>query len=242
LAALGALLPSARLVVGGLLVGIGVGWALDWRLFARPTHTSPAWLRPLVPLLAVVLGIGVLAGPYVISTPEQGAQAIQPSRAPLSLTPLPSVATPSASHTPGPSSTSARSIPAVRRSGDLTLNFGYEADLDSLQSNWGIGKLISGDDLNFGGCGCSYDGVNARPEGGADIAPVSGTPSYAACEQATAYGFVFTSATTTIGTTACVRTNEGRYAWLTVTALSHNDAGGLSSITFAVTVWEKAAT
>jgi len=130
--------------------------------------------------------------------------------------------------------------PAVRHHGPLTLNFGYEADLDSVAPNWGVGNSINGDDLNFGGCGCSYDGVNARPESGSDIAPAMGMANYATCASATAYGLQLGPDNTTVGTAVCVRTSEGRYAFLTVTALAHNDSGGLSSVSFDVTVWEKA--
>jgi hypothetical protein len=147
--------------------------------------------------------------------------------------------------TPGPvgvdtrSSGTSVSAPSIRHQGRLTLNFGYVADLDSQAPNWGVGGEQIDDDLGFGGCGCEQDGIGST--GGADIAPASGPAAYGTCEAATAYGFEFDADTTKVGTTVCVRTGEGRYANLAVTALAHNDRGGLSSVTFQVVVWEKAS-
>ena len=98
-------------------------------------------------------------------------------------------------------------------------------DLDSLESNWGIEG--SGQDV--------YVGNAARTLTVSDILSiVQAPPTPDACEAQTIREDYLTAAQTVVGQQLCVRTSEGRWAYVRIAAI---DAAA-ETMSFDITVWK----
>lgn len=103
--------------------------------------------------------------------------------------------------------------PAVRReSGNqpILLNCGYGVDLDSPEPDWGVRRLGTASDITHSGSELSFFY-------GTDLAPVDGDPNIETCQSATAYDDILRLDSVEAGDTFCVRTNGGRFAFVTIT-------------------------
>jgi hypothetical protein len=124
--------------------------------------------------------------------------------------------------------------PAVRRTGKLVLSDGHPANLDSMEPAWDVLSPLEDDfDIAVNGY---YKGATLKAAGKSNIASVTGSPDYNTCLEETGYTEEIESAKP--GTTACVRTGEERFAFVTVQKLFWDEGGGVEKIQLAVVVWQ----
>lgn len=120
--------------------------------------------------------------------------------------------------------------PEVRRSTSqpIGLNVWHQADLDSLDGDWGVQSVPGprGGDISN-----SPNSEVISSRGGAEIAPVKGPLAYETCENATAYTSEVDLAEVDPGATYCVRTSGKRFAYITLVGLDQ-------PVMLDVTVWD----
>ncbi len=130
-AAVALLLPTARLVAGGALVGIAIGvvgtWAVGLRAKSRGAQPR---LPVVVPLVTAACGLFLLLAPTFLALPQpSGASAVNPAQAPSAThVPTPAVSVTAGADTPSPSPSVSGST-AVQASPSLPDQ--YLADLTS---------------------------------------------------------------------------------------------------------------
>jgi hypothetical protein len=199
-------LPAVFLLLAVIAVSAAVGAAGDRLLRPEPAAVTAAGQT----------------GPGGATSATPGAPTGDPSRSasPSASTPSPSPTAPSA---PG-------GEPAVKRAASVTLPIYYSIDLDSGAPNWNVVRgSVSGWDLR-GALGVGPYGVASNR----DLTYVSGEPSHQTCVAATALQRGIEQEKTRAGTAFCVRTSEGRWAWVKITGVSA-DSG---DVKLDVHVWE----
>jgi hypothetical protein len=240
LAFLTLVLPAARLVFAGGLIGfaLGMGTLTFVRWGQRGQITSSPGKQSLF-LISVIgcIGLVLLSAPLFMMVPG-GSQVTAPNLASTSnpstaATPLPSATLSAGGPTPttGPSATATGGGgggPTVRRTtgaSPLTLSYSYYADLDSNAPDWGV-VYGSSAGTDVGNC---TDATICAP-GNSDVGPVTGPASYSTCANATSYT---KRLTVHADDELCVRTTDGRHAFVHVRSVTTN--GGPT--TLDVTVW-----
>ncbi|WP_166379396.1 hypothetical protein [Catellatospora methionotrophica] len=205
-------LPATFLLLAVIAVSAAVGAAGDRLL--RPEQTVVAASQP---------------GGAQSPTPGTPTGDPGPSVAPSASAPVPS---PSAAVSP--EATSAAGQPAVKRAAKgVTLPVYYSMDLDSDAPNWGVVRnAISGWDIR-GAVGVGPYGIASYR----DMTLVSGEPIHQTCEAATALLRGVEQEKTRAGTAFCVKTGEGRWAWVKITGVDKSSG----EVTLDLHVWEAAS-
>ena len=129
---------------------------------------------------------------------------------------------------------------SIRHQGTVALNTEHQIDLDSLDPGWGVIDVSSpGNETNVPTEPDLQEMVGAVTAiNGAQLA-LSTDISYQGCRGATGYGDQLSYDNPGIKTaTFCVKTNEGNYAGLRITALdTESTARYFVKIQYSVTVW-----
>ncbi|GAA1625936.1 hypothetical protein [Catellatospora bangladeshensis] len=202
--------PAAFLVLGVIAASAAVGAAGDRLLRPEPAVTTA----------------GPSAGP--------SATTLSPAADP-SPTGLPSASAPaSPSTTASPQATGAPGEPAVKRAAQgITLPTYYSLDLDADTPNWSVVRgSVDGWDIRAA--------VGVGPYGIAsfrDLTYVSGEPTHDTCVTATALQRGIEQEKTRSGTAFCVKTDQGRWAWVKITSVNAKSG----DVKLDLHVWEAAA-
>lgn len=203
------------------------------------TKRPPLKAKHKVPLIAAGIGAAglILAAliPVFIHKSSEPTPPLPP--APSSTSPVPGpIPTTSATI---PSQTSATETPppseptgvTVRRSTGkdlLTISDGYTADLDSRNPAWDVKYDRDYDNYDIE----LYHGALSGND--TDFAIVSGQPSYETCQNATAYAEEISRDDIEPSISACIRTTDKRYAFITFKKVVHDP----DKIQLDVTVWD----
>jgi hypothetical protein len=206
-----------------------------------PPTTKRSRLKRSEIVAIVVAGIGAMAVvlaaviPIVIDRASEPTPPLPPT--PSSTSPVPGpIPTTSATI---PSQTSATETPppseptgvTVRRSTGkdlLTISDGYTADLDSRNPAWDVKYDRDYDNYDIE---LYHGGLSGNDT---DFAIVSGQPSYETCQNATAYAEEISRDDIEPSISACVRTTDKRYAFITFKKVVHDP----DKIQLAVVVWD----
>ncbi|MFC4068717.1 hypothetical protein [Actinoplanes subglobosus] len=180
------------------------------------------WKEPAIVLAAITLGVAVVAFGRDLLGFEFSPEPEPSPTAALALSSPPT--SPSQSPSPSPSSE-----PNVsRQETGVLLPYSYALDLDTTATNWDVenASVYKNGDI--------YYATTARMiQTRADIAIVSGDPSYRACEDSMdRRDRAISRDDVVVGLTFCVRTSEQKWAWLKLTKF---DRG--KSMTYDITVW-----
>lgn len=195
-------------IAAALVVAMVGGLVLGYKLFGGEDGVASGSAAPVSPTIA--------AGP----TPP----------------PAPTAPTSAAIDTPAPGATGTEVAPlppsafTVRRTTGadrIELAPGYAVDLDSQATDWEISRGSDGQDVEFSGGACCLNANNNT-----ELAPVSiVTPDVATCQKPLPFYSQIQLASLDVPAHFCVRTSEGRYAFLTVLAKT-------PTLVLDVTVWD----
>jgi hypothetical protein len=119
----------------------------------------------------------------------------------------------------------------VRRSTEsnlLTLSDGYNADLDSRNPAWDVSYHRDYDNFDIE---LYHGGLIGNDT---DFAIVSGQPSYGTCQNATDYAEEISKDDVEPGVSACIRTTDKRYAFITFKKVVRDP----DKFQLAVVVWD----
>lgn len=230
-------LGALAVVLLGATALIFAGWGLARTWASRQALPAVFLVLAVIAVSAAVGAAGdrlLRAGPATTTATGQTGPGGAPSATPVAPTGDPRPSASSAS-TPSPTAPAAPGgEPAVKRAGSsVTLPIYYSIDLDSDAPNWSVVRgSVSGWDLR-GALGVGPYGVASYR----DLTYVSGEPSHQTCVAATALQRGIEQEKTRAGTAFCVRTSEGRWAWVKITAVSA-DSG---DVKLDLHVWEAAA-
>ncbi|GAA1369268.1 hypothetical protein [Catellatospora chokoriensis] len=204
--------PAAFLVLAIIAVSAAVGAAGDRLL--RPEQTVVATGQP---------------GGGLSPTPGTPTGDPGPTGLPSASAPAPSTSAPAS-----PQVTGAAGQPTVKRTAKgVTLPTYYSMDLDSDAPNWGVVRnAVDGWDIR-GAVGVGVYGIASYR----DLTYVSGEPTHETCVAATALQRGIEQEKTRAGTAFCVKTGEGRWAWVKITGVNK----GSGEVTLDLHVWEAAA-
>lgn len=195
------------LVAAALAVAMIGGLVLGYRLFGGSAGTGPGSAAPVSPTIAP----GPTPPPAPAPAPgPDGSDAAAPGATGTEVAPLP----PSAF--------------TVRRQTDVRIELArdYGVDLDSQATDWETSRSSQGQDLDF------YSGGYLNARNNTELAPVpTATPDVATCQKPLPYYGSIELATLDLPAHYCVRTSEGRYAFLTVLAKT-------PTLVLDVTVWD----
>ncbi len=186
---------------------------------------GPAWISALTAVATLVVGFIAGYGTRYAQVPAQSATAPAAS---------PSIPQQSPSAVPSQNATPA-SDAHVRNSGQLTLNFNEEADLDSTQHNWDAPNPSVGADITV-----TTDSLTTT-NSGASLAKLGNLPAtYQGCMSTSDYierqqGVPLSQISKNMN--FCVKTDRGRFSLLHVTKVVSNP-NQPDYIVFDVTTWE----
>lgn len=115
---------------------------------------------------------------------------------------------------PSASAPSGGPTPVYRETGDQPLRFneGYGVDLDTLDDDWGIGRIFGTLDLYLD---TSSEGLRLSTPPGV-VALMDGEATYQDCDRATDLQQRLSTGETAAGTQFCLRTNGKRWAFVTI--------------------------
>jgi hypothetical protein len=94
----------------------------------------------------------------------------------------------------------------------LRFNEGYGVDLDTLDDDWGIARGSSTRDLDLA---TSSEGLRLSTPAGV-VSVMGGDGSYEACTRTTDLQLRLSTSETVAGTKFCMKTNRGRWAFVTI--------------------------
>ena len=177
-----------------------------------------ASLTAIVAIMGVIGIVGPDTGTGAPAGPGQAGANTTSSSLPGSTT-IPTSPSTAPTTTAGPAG-------VFRETGGAPVVLGSCLDLDSQEPNWGVG-LQGHKDV----CVSSWaDSVNAR------LAVVRGTPTLEICQAQTDIRRSTTKAQTVLGQNLCVRSSEGRWAYLRIADIDTS----AYTISFDIVVWKLA--
>lgn len=109
----------------------------------------------------------------------------------------------------------------------VTFAYSYGIDLDTREDNWGVSS--SGGDVSLSK---HSDGLSLFVPS-RTIAVVDAPPTYDDCEAQTVLQESFNAELTTVGTQACIRTSEGRWAYVNIIGVD----AARETVTLHIVVW-----
>jgi hypothetical protein len=200
------------------------------------------WIRGAFTLLGVIITAGVtLLAAYIGRATDTIVVSLGPPPTAVQTVVVTAPAAPPAIPTTveRPDSRSGPALPAgvrVRRStetGAITLRPGFGVDLDNNTSpNWDVhsGPITSS---AGGGNDVGFDSSAAALDFYGDLTVVGGSPQYGTCAQETGYTHgSIERGSLRVGESICTRTNQDRYALITVTSVSEQ------AVAIDVVVWD----
>lgn len=203
-----------------------------------PPKNKPLKNKHRVPIVVAVIGAaGLIVAALIPVLLRPSSEPMPQVPAPTSTAPEPGPVPPPS---PSPAAVSATPTPpepteTVRRSTHdkppLTLTTGYSADLDATTLSWDVQYSASNSrfDIRY-----SYGSINGVSAG--DFAVVTGPAVYETCLTASGYARSIRRNEIQPGVTACARTSEKRYAFVTIKKLVPRD--NPKQIQLDVTVWD----
>ncbi|NUT37120.1 MAG: hypothetical protein HOV79_29025 [Hamadaea sp.] len=218
----------AVVAIGAAVLAAGLWWLS--RMWARRQAVAAGLL--VVALIVVSAATGAAADRLIqthVSSSAARAGPATPTGTPVTSSASATQSSPAAS-SPSPTSPWPRAEAPIRRQAQgVSLPIYYSLDLDSTASNWGVAQgSASGWDIR-GAYGVGTHGIASFK----DLTLVSGTPTYRMCQEATALQRGISQEQTRDGTSFCVKTDQGRWAWVTIAAVTNSARADLN-----ILVWE----